>query len=107
MLGLLLTLGQKTSIFVGQFLLLFGTLSLESVLPALALDEGWSDQTLDSRSLGLGLLALLGGQWSSHNILADIVLLRQVEELSDFVGSLGTETSGNGDIGQTFDFLFT
>lgn len=105
MLGLLLTFSKESCVLIGQFLLLFGTLALESMLSALSLNKSGRDQTLNSRSLSLRLLSFLGGQWSTNNILADVIFLRKVEELSDLIRSLRSETSGNGDVSQAFDFL--
>lgn len=104
MLGFLLALGEQTGVLVGQFLLLLGTLSLQSMLATLALNECRRDESLNAGSLGLGLLALLYRQWSSNDVLADIVFLCQVEKLSDSVSSLRTESSRNSHVGQTSNF---
>merc|ERR1711955_71559 len=42
------------------------------------------------------LLALLQGKWPLDDILADIIVLLQVEELPDLAGSLGSQSSWDG-----------
>jgi len=98
--GLEVTLLEELSIVSG---LLAGLVDLEGaslVLLALVLDAAGSDQTLDADSLetfdGLSILGLgLDLLAVSLGILTDIILLAQVEELSDLAGSLGTKTAGN------------
>lgn len=58
------------------------------------------DESLDLRGLNSGLLAFLL-DLSSDNVKSDVVILLQVEELSDVVGSLGTKSSGLLVISQT------
>lgn len=53
------------------------------------------------------LLAFLQGQRALDDVLADIVFLGEVEELADVAGALGSETTGNVDVGQSSDFLLT
>jgi hypothetical protein len=57
------------------------------VTPSLESEGG--DESLDRRSLGVGLGSLLlGDDLSSDNELSDVVLLGEVEESSDLGGSL-------------------
>lgn len=58
-------------------------------------ESSGSDESLDLGSLSVSL-AGLGGDLSSNDVLSDIVLLGQSKQLSDVVGSLGAESSGNG-----------
>jgi len=48
---------------------------------------------------------LVGLQLSSDDKVSDIVLLVQVEELSDLVGSLGSESSVDNGVGQAGDVV--
>ena len=66
----------------------------------LTLENDGSDQALDLGSLVLGLLAFLDDQWALDDVLANIVVLGQVEELPDLGGTLGSETTGNGAVGK-------
>lgn len=66
----------------------------------LTLENDGSDQALDLGSLVLGLLAFLDDQWALDDVLANIVVLGQVEELPDLGSTLGSETAGNGAVGK-------
>lgn len=59
--------------------------------------------------LGVGLSTLLFGtrNLSSHDVLPDVVLLRQVEELADLSRTLGTEAFGKNVVGESRDFVLT
>lgn len=62
---------------------------------------------LDSR-LGVGLSSLLlGDDLSSDDELSDVVLLGEVEELSDLGGPLGSEPLGEGLGGESLDLLLS
>lgn len=52
------------------------------------------------------LLALLEREWTLDDILAHIVLLLEVEELTDVAGALRSETTWNIDVGQSGNLLF-
>ena len=54
-----------------------------------------------------GVLLLRALDLPSHNVLPDIVLLRQVEEPSDFGRPLGTKALGEGDIRQPGNIIIT
>ena len=83
-------------------------LGLLKLLNLCSLDELLSsDSLLSDESLNLGgfvesLISLF--DFSSNNVLSDIVLLSESEDLSDVVGSLGAESSWLISIGDTFDF---
>lgn len=65
-------------------------------------------QSLDLRGLGVWfLLRVLGLNFSPDDKLANIVFLGQTEEFADFAGSLGSETFGVSDIGDTWDIGIT
>ena len=103
---------------LGKDLLVLGLLDslslcladLERLEVTLALETLGSYETLDLGGLGVGLgTLLLGDDLTSNNELAHIVVLAEVEELSDVVGTLGTETLGDGRVGvsETGDLLLT
>jgi len=100
LLGLEVTLLEELGI-VGSLLAGLDDLgSALGMLLALVLDATGGDQTLDTDSLeALDGLAILGARLDllavGVGILADIIILAQVEELPDLAGSLGTETAGN------------
>ena len=75
---------------------------LRSLSCSLALQGEGRDETLDLGRLANGL-ALLVGEGAGDNVLADVVFLFEVEELTDFVGSLGAETTGYRVVSETGD----
>ncbi len=78
--------------------------SLELGLEALALTtlEGGGDETLDLGDLGDG--GLSGAlDLTGNDVLADVVLLGKVEELSDLRGTSGGEGTGDEDVGDSLD----
>lgn len=77
----------------------YGLSDLRVADVTLSLDSEGSDQSLDLGSL-LGLSSL-----SSDNELSDVVVLGQVEEFSDLVGSLGSESARLDLVGETGDVL--
>ena len=86
-----------------QFGILLGSLAgsnqagnLVGQAGTLALQDNGGDQALDLGALDGRLLALLLGRDDAANdVLADVVLLAQVEELADLVGTLGSQAAGN------------
>lgn len=105
LLGLLLSnsLGQKLSVLGSSVLLGLSVAGLEGLEVSLALQSLGSDETLDLRSLGVGLVAL--GDLTSDDKLADIVLLGKTKELSDVVGTLGSQTLGHSGVSQTLNLV--
>ena len=97
---LLLPLGQDLGVLGGGLTVLLGASSLERDAVTLALQNDRGDEALDLGGLVLLLLALLDRQGSLDDVLADIVLLAQVEELLDLGSPLGTETAGDGVVGE-------
>jgi len=77
-----------------------------SLLASLSLKSHWRNKSLDLWRLGarLGVL-LVGLQLSSDDKVSHIVLLVQVEELSDLVGSLWSESSVDNGVGQAGDVV--
>ena len=74
----------------------------------LTLQNNRGDKALDLGGLDGGLLAfLLGGDDTLNDVLADIIVLGQVEELADLGSTLGTETAGNGGVSETGEGAFT
>jgi hypothetical protein len=71
------------------------------------LQDDWSHQTLDLGCLESLLLAFLESEWTLDDVLTHIVFLREVEELANVTGALGSEATWNIDIGQSGNFLFT
>lgn len=62
----------------------------------------------DNSRLGVRLgTLLLGDNLTANDELADVVLLRQVEELADLGGSLGTKTLGLDGVSQAGDVGLT
>jgi len=79
-----------------------------SLLASLSLKSNWRDESLDLWRLGsrFGVL-LVGFELPSDDKVSDIILLVQVEELSDLVSSLWSESSVNDGVGQAGDFVVT
>jgi len=73
-------------------------------LGALSLKSGWGDQALDFGGFAGGLVLVVGRQVSSDHEFGDVVFLFKVEELSDFVGSLGSKSSVDDRVGEAGDF---
>jgi len=108
LLGFLDTLGEETGVFSSGFLGGFGTSLLEGKTVTLALKGDGGDKALDLGGLGVAVLfGGLGLDLATDDILADIVLLAQVEELADVVSTLGTKALGNNGVGKTGNVLFT
>jgi len=79
-----------------------------SLLAPLSLESDWSDESLDLGGLGSALGVLLGGlQLSSDDKVSDIILLVEVEELSDLVGSLGSQSSVDDGVGEAGNVVVT
>ena len=72
----------------------------------LALQHKRCHKTLDLGSFA-SLDTLLAGKGTRNNVLADIIILGQVEQLADVVGSLGTQTTGDSVVGQSWDLLLS
>jgi hypothetical protein len=101
LLSLLLskTLGKELGVLSSSILLGLGVAELEGLEVSLALESLGSNKTLDLGSLGVGLITL--DNLTADNKLANIILLGEVEEFSNVVGTLGAESLGNRGVGQT------
>jgi len=69
-------------------------------LGAFSLKSGWGDKSLNFRGLAGGLVLVVGWQVSSDHEFGDVVFLFKVEQLSDFVGSLGSKSSVDDRVGE-------
>jgi hypothetical protein len=98
------TLGQEGVEFLGVSTGLDPSGALEGLDGTLALKTLGGDEPLDLRGLGGGFLTLLLNT-TTDDVLADIIILGQVEERSDLGGSLGSETAGADSVGETFDLV--
>lgn len=104
------TLGKDLLVLLLLDLLGLRLADLERAQVTLALETLGGHKTLDLGSLGVWLgTLLLGDDLTANDKLANVVLLGQVEELSNVVGTLGTETLGDGrlGVGETGDLLLT
>lgn len=106
LLPLLEAMSNKLGILGGSALRRFGALALESEAVSLALQDDGSDETLNSGRLECRLLAfLLGGNFATDDILANIVILAEIEELSDLASTLRAKSARNSDIGEAGQLL--
>jgi len=89
-------LGDESVVFGLLLLLRVGTPTCDGAEVAAALETERGDETLDFRSLGvwLGIRLLRALNLTPDDILANVVLLGQVEEFPDLGSPLGTETLG-------------
>jgi hypothetical protein len=106
-LSFLLSLSEEFGIVSSIMLGLLCTASLESYTMSLALKHDRGNEALNLRSLVTLLLSLLWWEWALNNVLSDVILLGQIEQFSDMGGSLGSQTTGNADVGQSSDFLLS
>jgi len=110
-LGSLLTLlvhtfGQQLSILVRSVLGRLGASSLQCDAVSLVLHALRSNESLDLGGFGIGLCTFfLGGDFTADDELANIILLGQTKESSDFGGSLGTKTLGVDHVSETRDII--
>jgi hypothetical protein len=108
--GLSLFLSQLSNqlvVFGGFLLVLFVSQLLHDESSSLALDTFRSDQSLNLGGLSALGLAFLGGQFTSDNKLANVVLLLQIEELADLADSLGTQSLVHRLLSQSGNLLLT
>ena len=105
-LGLSDALGEDLGILVRLILDLLGLAALKGDAVTLVLEALGSNQALNMRSLGVGLLALaLGLDLATDDVLADIVFLAEAEEAADLGRTLGTEALGLDGVGKSRDVL--
>jgi len=101
-----ISLGDKFLVGGGFLLVSENRVQLLGLAGALALQSKRGNQSLDLGSL-VAALSLLGGEGTSDDVFADIVLLGKVEQFADVVGTLGTKTTGDRVVGKTFDGVGT
>jgi len=100
------SLGDEFLVGGGFLLVSEDRVQLFGLAGALALQGQWSDQSLDLGGL-VAALSLLGGEDTSDDILADIVILGEVEQFADVVGTLGAKTTRDSVAGKTLDGVGT
>jgi len=96
------SLGDEFLVFGGFFLVSKDRAQLFGLFTSFALQGKGGYESLDLGGLVAGL-SLLGGKGTSDNVLADIIILREVEQFTDVVGTLGTKTTGDGVVGEALD----
>jgi len=104
LLSLLGTLSDQGHVSGLLGLVLLSASTLESDTGPLALELLRGDQTLDLWCLGV-LLATLGGDGSTDDELAHILLGAEAEELADLGGALWAETHRLGLVGEAGNLL--
>lgn len=102
---LLDVLGEDLVVLSSLLLGLLESVDLLSLDQLLSSESLLSDESLDLWWFVESLVSLL--DFSSHNVLSNIVLLSEVEDLSDIVGSLGAESSWLITVSDTLDLLVT
>lgn len=102
---LLDVLGEYFIVLGSLFLCLLESVELLSLDQLLSSDSLLSYESLDLWWFVECLVSLL--HFSSHDVLSNIVLLSEVEDLSNIVGSLGAESSWLITISDSFDLSVT
>lgn len=98
-------LGEDFIVLGLLFLGFLESVDLLSLHELLSSDSLFSNESLDLWWFVESLITLL--DFSSNNVLSNIVLLSESEDLSNVAGSLGAESSWLVTVGNTFDFLVT
>jgi len=105
---LLLSKSEQLGVLVGVGLGLGDAVALESLDASRPLKDDGRDEALDLGSLRLGLLlTFLQFDGSSDDVLSDVIVFFEVEELADFAGSFGSQTTGDGCVGESWDIGFS
>merc|ERR1719220_1880091 len=102
-LSLLLPLGKDLGILSSSQPVLLSPPPLESEPVPLPLEHHRGDQALHLGRSKLLLLSILKGKGPLNDILADIVLLGQVEKLPDLASTLGSQPARDRVVGQSGD----
>jgi len=100
-LGLLLPLGKDLGVLGGGQPVLLSPPPLKGKPVPLPLKHHRGDKTLHLGSGELLLLSILKGEWPLDDVLANIVLLGQVEQLPNLAGTLGSQPARDGVVGQS------
>jgi len=101
-----ISLGNELLVGGGFLLVSEDRVHLFCLAGALSLKGEGSHQSLDLGGL-VAVLALLGGEGTSDDVLANIVLLGKVEQFADVVGTLRTKTTGDRVVGKSLDGVGT
>merc|ERR1719370_1863543 len=100
-LRLLLPLGKDLCVLSRSQPVLLSPPPLESEPVPLPLEHYRGDEALHLGSSKLLLLSVLKGKGPLNDILADVILLRQVEKLPDLAGTLGSQPARDRVVGQS------
>merc|ERR1712211_119281 len=100
-LSLLLPLGKDLGVLSRGQPILLSPPPLESEPVPLPLQHHGGDQTLHLGRCKLLLLSVLQGKGPLNDILANVILLGQVERLPNLAGTLGSQPAGDGVVGQS------
>ena len=94
--------GKSFFVLSSEFLLSLVSQDLSLLLDYLSSKSSLSDKSLDLGGLVESLITFL--DFSSDNVLSNIISLSQSEDLSNIVSSLRSESSGLITVSNTFDF---
>ena len=97
-------LGDNLLVGSSLFFIAENTVELFCLASTLALKCERSHQTLNLGRLAHGL-ALLVGEGAGDDILAHVVFLGEVEKLANVVGALGSKTTGDSLVGESWNRL--
>jgi hypothetical protein len=100
------SLSDKLLVRSGLFLVSEDAAHLFGLAGTLSLQGEGGDQSLDLGGLANGL-SLLVGEGTGDDVLADIVVLGQIEKLADVASALGTQTTGDRLVGQSLYGVFS
>mmetsp|Transcript_40026 Transcript_40026/g.120623 ORF Transcript_40026/g.120623 Transcript_40026/m.120623 type:complete len:273 (-) Transcript_40026:258-1076(-) len=99
-------LGNKLLVRGGVLLVPQDRVHLRGTARPLPLKGEGGHQALDLGRLAV-VLSPLGGVLPGDNVLADIILLLEVKQLPDLIGTLGSEATGDGLVGESGDGVGT
>lgn len=102
---LLDVLGENLVVLGSVFSLLLEAFNLASLGENLSSESLLSNESLDLGRLEEGLVTLL--DFTSNNVLSNVVLLSKSEDLSDGGSSLGSKSSGLNVVGNSIDVLLS
>lgn len=102
---LLDVLGEDLFVLGSVFSLLLEAFNSGSLGELLSSESLLGNESLDLGRLVEGLVTLL--DFTSNNVLSNVVSLSESEGLSNGAGSLGSESSGLNVVGNTVDVLLT
>merc|ERR1719370_717234 len=102
-LSLLLPLGKDLGVLSRSQPVLLSPPPLESEPVPLPLEHHGGDKALHLGCCKLLLLSVLEGKGPLNDILANVILLGQVEKLPDLAGTLGSQPARDGVVSQSRD----